>query len=344
MSIDMLRELREQISAGRRDEALTTVDRLLTSFDSDRESTTRSDTLATTVRYNAEAGSEPETAADNYLEAATELEQTRIELHEALLGYLAEETASTTVVSKIDETISSYEGLQTERESLAEHADAVPLGPVLHMRGIKDTRVPYGGSTGIGTEVENIGDSSVTDMDLQTSGDQLVSTSVSPDTIETLAPNSKEAIGLSLTGEATGQGRLRLSADGAEAGESTEIAVEVLDKIDYLRRVDSIADRVLTDAERRIEERSPDRADEFKNRIETARRWLDRTIERAESGEIDEDQVDNRIETATYWLVALLKIASGREMEAISDATLAEYTELIKEALELLEESKEAKM
>ncbi|WP_225335551.1 hypothetical protein [Halomicrobium urmianum] len=339
-----LQELKEQITAGQRAAALAAVDDLLASFDSDRRTAARDDALATVVRYNAAPESEPAAVADRYTETATELEQTRIELHEALLGYLGEETTASTVVDKIEETISSYETLQTEREALTEHADSVSLGPVLHMYGVEDARVPYGGSTGVGTELENVGDSSVTDVDLQTSGDQIVTTSVSPDTVETVAPESKEAIGLSLTGAATGQGRLRLSADGAEARESTEIGVEVLDKIDYLRRVDSIANRVLTDAEKRIEERSPDRADEFKNRIETARTWLDRTIERAENGEIGEAQVDNRIETATYWLVALLKVASDREMDAISDAALAEYTALIKEALDLLEESKEAKM
>lgn len=344
MSAEVLKDLKKRISAGQRTEALTTIDRLLESFDSERETTGSDDTLATVIQYNTASGSEPAKAADSYMEMATELEQRRIELHEVLLGYLAEETAPRAVISKIDETISSYETLQTEREALTEHTDAVPLGPVLHMYEIEDTRVPYGGSTGVGTEVENVGDSDVVAIDFRVSGSQVVSTSVSPETIETLNPDSTEAVGLSLTGEATGRGRIRLAAVGAEARESTEIPVEVLDKVDYLKRVDSIADRVLTDAERRIDERSPDRADEFKNRIETARTWLDRTIERAENGEIDEEQVDNRIETAIYWLAALLKIASNREIDEIDDAALVEYTALIKEALELLEESQKAKM
>lgn len=337
MSESLLRELGEQVTAGHRDDAIETISELIDSFESDRASAARDDVLATTVRYNTPGDPDAGAVADGYIETATELDRARIELHEAIVGYLAEETDADTVVKHIDETIAAYDAVRADRETLREHADDVPLGVVLHLAEIEDVRVPAGGTVGVGTTLENLGDSVASALDIRVDDEGGISTSVSPDSIDAVGPDEEEAIGVSVTGGSTGGSRMRLIVKGDDVRESIDFAVEVIDTADFIGRGLSMLERILSD----LEDRNGNSINGLRNRIESIRNRLERIIDDLENGpngtNVDEDlrSIVNRLEA----LQTALTRGNGFHLDA---AVRIEYVALIDEAIDLLTESHDA--
>lgn len=342
MTVALLQELRDHVDAGRRGEAIEMIDDVLESFEGDRATAGRDDVRATAVRYGSRTESDPATAADTYLQTATEVDQARIELTEALIGYLAEETGPKVVVQRIDAVLEAYDALDSDRAALAEHADDASLGVVLSLSEIDVPRVPYGGSIGVGTTLSNLGDATESDVALATSDAEGLSASLSPAAIDVLGPDDEETVGVSLTGGSTGEGRLRITAEGEAGGDAIEVTTEVLDKMDYIRRVLEIAERLLSDAEKRLEDH--EESDEFTGLLQQGRTWFDRIDQRVESGRLDEERLDRSIPGGIDWLERIRGNLQQHEIPDLDPAVKTEYLSLLEKAIELLEESRKAEM
>lgn len=343
MSESILRSFRKQVAAGRRDAAIETIEKLEESFESDRTITARDDVLATVVRYNSTSGSEPATVADRYVETATELEQARIELNEAILGYLAEETDSEILVGRIDETIAAYEAVRADRESLYERSEEVPLGVVFHLAESGEVRVPYGGSVGFGTTLANLGDSDAASIDVRLDDESIVSTTVSPNVVDRLDAGEEEAIGVSLEGKSTGRGQVRLTATGNDNRDSITVSVEVLDKVEYLSRVDSIAERITSDLDDRLTEKGVSKGrNGIQNRIKVIQKGLKQIIKRIESEKGGKKSVNNRVDAVVNQFESVRNTLTRGSADRFDPAVRSEYLDLIQEAIDLLNESREA--
>ena len=343
MTEALLRELKTQIEDGRDAAALDTIDELLDAFDSDRAETRRHDVVATAVRYNSASDSRAATAADEYVEVATELDQARTKLNEAIIGYLTQESSLETLVDPIDETLEAYDELEAKSETLLERTDDVPLGIILHLNDVDQVRVPKGSAVGVGTTLENLGSDAETDISVDATSDAQVSTSVSPEQIDSLAPDEEAAIGLSLEGDSTGDGRIRLTTEGATVRESIQFSVEVLDKVGYLKKARDIATILVEDLDEQEHGRGRGNSSNgLRNRLEEIHDRLGTIIERIDSGRGNENEINNRIESVVNRFEAVKNTLTNGNDERLDEVVSAEYVARSEDAVDLLETSLDA--
>lgn len=345
MSESLLEALKEQAEAGRREEVLETFDRLESAFAEDRATTDREDVVATVVRYNSKQGSAATSAAQDFTTAATHLEQARIELYDAILGYLAEETTSGTLADRVDETLAAYEEYDEKRQSLQNQTDDVRVGVVLYLAEIDQVRVPKGRVVGAGTTLESVGDEAPTALDVTVTDAAAVTTAVSPEEVESLSPGEEVVIGVSIEGDSTGSGRVRLAVENDDVRESVGFRFEVLDKSDYLSEVLDITDRLLTDLKGREDERGKGNAGNgLENRLTEIRATLEDLLERLEAGNYKRTAINNRIGSVANRFESIENSVERGNNDRFAPLVAREYVTLAENAIDLLEESQDASM
>lgn len=342
MTIDLLRTLREQVTEDRVSEALETVDDIEAAFSSDRATTGSFDTLATAVRYNTDGDSAPAAAANQHLVAATELEQRRLELNEAILGYLTDEMPPETLVDRIDATIDGYETLSSEREALLDEAGSVPVGVLLHLGPVDRQRVPLGGSVHASTTVANLGDEESGALTVTSRSDDLVSTGVSPASLDGLGSGDRTTVEVDVTGRTAGRGRVRVLVEGDDRA-STGFGVEVLEKADYVSEALDLTDRLLSDVENRLEAGGASAALRWlQRRLEEIRRRLAQILARLEDDRSKGQDVDGRIESVIGRFEAVVETLGGGDATRLDDRVVSEYARRCRDAIDILNASLDA--
>lgn len=342
MTEELLRTFREQVADDRVAAALETVDDLEAAFAADRARTAANDVVATAVRYNTDGDSAA--AANDHLEAATELEQRRVELNEAILGYLTVETPPDVVVSRVDAALDAYRTLAAKREALLAVADGVRTGVLLHLAAVEGFRVPKGSSVAVTTELANLGSAGSGPLAVTASADDGVSTAVSPTSLDGLAAGEETAVGVEVGGESTGVARVRLVVEGEEA-ESTAFRVEVLDKADFLSEALANAERLLSDVEDRVE---PGRAggslEGLRNRFEEIVRRLEQILDRVGNGTPGGrgDSVDHRIRSVTNRFDSVVNTLENGDETGPGPRVVSEYVRRCRDSVDLLESAIEA--
>ena len=343
MTESLLRELKEQVEEGQKAEAIKTIDELQEAFEADRAEMERHDLVATGLRYQSAGDSEPVTVADEFVQVATELDERRVKLNEAILGYLADEGDPKTLVTRIDETLEAYEKVASKREELHEHTDDVHLGVLLRVAEIDPIRVPKGAPVDIETTLENLGSDTETGITIETETEGQISVAVSPETIGSLSPDEQTTLTVTVDGDSTDSGRIRVSAEGDIARESTQFPVEVLDKAAYLTEARNITERLQADlAERKSTPGRGNSGQGLSNRLEEVYRRLNMIIERIESGRGNETEINNRIESVVNRFESVDNMLTNGEADRFDEAVTAEYVALTEDAIDRLEASLEA--
>lgn len=342
MTETLLRTLREQVANDRVSEALETVDELQAAFAADRARTAADDTLATALRYRSDGDSPAAAAADAHHEAATELEQRRVELHEAIIGYVGGETPPTEVVGRIDATLGAHETLADEREALRDAAGGASIGTVLHLGPIEGFRVPKGDSVAVATELRNLGTDGTDSLKLTADADDTVSTELSPNSLAGLAAGEETAVGVDVGGLATGTARVRVTVEG-QTVESTTFRVEVLDKTDYLSEALSIAEQLLADVDGRTGPGNGASFQGLRNRLDEIVRRLERIRDRIDSDGTKgksrgkDKSVDNRIGAVSNRFESVANTVENREEVGLDARVVSEYVRRCRDAIDLLE-------
>lgn len=335
---DVLRRLREELANDRIEAALQTVDDLEDSFATDRARTAATDTLATAVRFNSDTDSAAVTAANEHLEAATELEQRRIRLNEAILSLLVDETDPSTVVGRIDAALTGYDALASARQTLQEASDGVSVGALLHLGLLEDIRVPKGGSRTQSTELQNLGSAGTNGLTVSATDDNIVTVALSPTTIDELGAGRTEPIGVDVTGESTGSTRVRVTVEGGST-ESTAFRVEVLDKADYISEALSIATSLREDVAARMASGSNSLRG-LHNKFSELVRRLEQILDRLESGTNGKgkrNDVDNRIESVRNRFAAIVHLLESDDTTDLDTVVRMEYSSRCRDSSELLE-------
>lgn len=337
MTGELLRTLRSQVANDQVSEALETVDDLEDAFVSDRARVEADDTFATAVRYRSDPGSSAAAAADSYFQAANDLEQRRIELNEAILGYLREETQPKQVVSRIDATLGAYDTLETESAALRDAANGVSVGAILHLEPIDDLRVPKGNSVAIATVLANLGTAETGSLELSADTDNTVSVELSPTSLDGLAPGEETPVGASFTGESAGTTRIRVAVSGDDA-ESSLVGIVVLDKADYVTEVLSNAERLLTDVDGRKGDDDDNQSLEgLRNRFEEIVRRLEQILDYMENdGKGNGKGIDNRITSVINRFESVVNTLENGVESPLDARVRSEYLRHCRESIDLL--------
>lgn len=338
MTEALLRTLRTQVANDRVSEALETVDDLEAAFVSDRKRTEAIDTLAIAVRYRADVDSAAADAATKYLEAATDLEQRRVELNEAILGYIGEELPPKAVVGRIDATLDAYDTLAERRATLQDAAGGISVGVLLQLASIEGFRVPKGDSIAVATEVANLGSDETGSLEVTAESDDTVSIELSPTELEGLASDEEAIVGIDVGGVATGRTRVRISVEGAGT-ESTAFRVEVLDKADYVSETLSIAERLLTDVEGRMEGDGNDQSLQgLRNRFEEIVRRLEQILDHMENDDRGKGKsTDNRVNSVINRFESVVNTLENGDEPPLDARVRSEYVRSCRDSIDLLE-------
>lgn len=332
MTVALLEELRTKAQQGQVESALETIDEVEAAFAEDRVRTERIDTLATAVRFGSDSESPAAEAADAHLERATELEQSRIELNEAILNYVTGGGSSETLVERIESTIDAYHALDTARSDLITEAETVDLGVLVHLAPIDDRQVPKGDTAAITTTIENLGDTETGSLSVRLDGNSVVSTTLSPTSVGELPADDDRPVDIGLTGEATGRTRLRLVVEGSRR-DSVQFRVEVLDKAGFLSRALSIEERLLGDVRER-----EDSLRGLESRLRTIKEQLERLIEDVDQTDTpglgQTNSIDNRIEAVIEKVESMIRTLETDK--TIDVRTRREYIELANQVIDRL--------
>lgn len=342
MTESLLTDLRYHVADGNTEAAVVTADELLDAFDDDRTEARRNDIVATHVRYDVDEGSDAAVAADEYLKAATERDQARIQLADAVVGFLYRGEDSEVLIDRIDETLAAYEAVRPKRDALLEHAEETSMGVVLHLDEVERTRVPVGSSVGATTTLENLGDQSERNIEFEASGEAPVSLTFSPPAFDDFAPGEREFVGLGLEGESTGQGRIRVAVEGEQTRESVQFSVEVLDRAGYLREVVDLTTMMLNDLEDATgEQGGGNGSNGLQNRLEGIRDRLENLLAQIQSSD-GQPNVERRIGPVRNQYEAVVRTLENAPDHRYDPVNRVAYTQRAKEAVELLEASLEA--
>ncbi|MGZ0747515.1 hypothetical protein [Haloparvum sp. AD34] len=338
MTENLLKTFRGHVANDRVADALETVDDLHAAFTEDRARTAADDTLATAVHFRTPAETDADDAATEFMEAATDGEQRRVELNDAIAGYIAEETPPEEVVSRVDATLGAYDTLKSKRSALADAADGVSTGVVLHLGPIEGMRVPKGGSVAVATDLANVGNDDAGSLSLSASADDVVSVTLSPTSLDALGSGSETAAGVDVAGEATGTTRVRVTVEGG-GGESTAFRAEVLDKADYVSEALSNAERLLSDVEDRMDGKGGPLVG-IRNQLEEMAKRLEQILDRIENGKGKD--VNNRIESVINRFEALVNTLENDEETGLKPRVRSEYLWRCRDSRDVLESAKTA--
>ena len=229
MTEDRIRELRDALRA---DDPKAAVRRLDDYDDALERRGKREDglrRLARGVLARTSDSDEANQIAQEFVTTHTDAEQTRIQSKLDFMLYLKGGRPAAEVADRIDTVIETTEEVEQLETALREKGTDVSIPPALAVIGPAQKDVPKGESFELSYEVENLGVSEISNLDVEIEGYDV---SVSIDTIATLAPTESET--LTVSGSADESTTTMLSVD--VGGERVDTGLNILDKAGYLEQ------------------------------------------------------------------------------------------------------------
>lgn len=234
MTVSTLDALRRAIERGDSAEVFSLADDLDKAFERDRERESRYDALGIGIRYAASVGDDVIDTVDEYAEEVVTLEQRRIVLEQALLGYLTNETPTKAVIKIIQDLSDRYQMIEQHREELINVKNSARIPPILSLSQVPDTDVAVGESISLVTTISNLGNEAATDLSVGFETE--IDATYSPMTIDKLAGDASCKVTIQAKSDQAGSFPVEVSVGNDRYEESIKFWVTVFDQVGYLER------------------------------------------------------------------------------------------------------------
>lgn len=329
MTVSTLDALQRAIERGDSVEVFSLADDLDEAFERDRERESRYDALGIGIRYAASVRDDVIDTVDEYAEEVVTLEQRRIALEQALLGYLTNETPTKTVIEMIQDLSDGYQILEQRREELIDVKTSVSLPPILSLSQIPDTDVSVGESIALETTVSNLGNGAA--MALSVDIESEMDTTYSPATIEELPGDANQNVTIRFESDQAGSFPVEINVGNDRYSESIGFRITVLDRVGYLEQA-----RAFAEAGGNVVANSNDRSGRslrgIGNQLSRIGDQLEKIISRIERGNRPDHAIINQLHAILNRLNAIenqLSSASGKRSNPIFEQEVKYYLEKI---------------
>lgn len=298
------------------------------------------------------------TAAEDLQVAIVELEQARLDLDTAIVGYLSDETGADEALAAVDAVSDARTTVDSRTDDLTDAlaASERTLPPVLTLTGPSQRVVPKGDSVELSYTLENLGGTATDSISVTL--DESVPLSVSQPDLEPLAPNTETTVVLAGTPDSNGVSEGLLKAEGAGRSATAELRLVVAAKADYLTTARNDAESLATTA---AELQSDDESESgsnskngnngggasggglaaVENKARTTVKRLERLIDRIESGRTNARQLDQKI-AAVEELVETITVTLNGEGTTLTATERAVFENTTSGILDSLEAARDA--
>ena len=245
--------------------------------------------LATT-----DASTQASTAAQQFVQAATQAQQARLTFHLWFVSYMGGNISTDQFLARVDHVIEAHDTVADRAADVHDYKGEATLPLLLSLTGPEQRVVPKGNAFTTDYTLTNIGTRAVEGITGSTTVDVF---EVSPTALDTLAAD--ESTRLTLSGTATEAGKIpiqiRVTADLIT--ESQQLALTVLDKEGYLEQaladLDELQSKVtaLKSSESALDQAT---IEGLSNKLQTAETQL-KQIQRVSGGPSSVKAVNNQL-------------------------------------------------
>lgn len=269
------------------------LDDLVDAFDQRRSEAEAVDAVANELRYH-QNGDDGMGAVEQYAETFSETSRNRMQVQQAVIGYLTGETTKEKVLDAIQNAREVEARFTDEMETVSEQADEIEIPPTLSISGPRQIEVPKGTDLSEQFQLNNYGGES--DESVELSVETGLEIEVVPEAIDTL--DADDSVGLTIEGSPTEVGvhNTYLHAEGEEIRTTIETAIAIGGRSEYIEKA---REQITTRLEfvRKLKPDAPGSGgglNGVENKFETADKRLSKI--KSDIGEDDPEEIADRLD------------------------------------------------